>query len=260
MDSQIEDFALDAALKTLWVLIGAGNKYIDETSPWKLGRDDPDDRLDVVLRTLWEVLKLSAMLVFPFMPDTAAKIQRQLGLPGDISLERRSEWGWGNYDKPVTVKKGDVLFPRIDAVKWKEDYDARLTARIAAANPDSAPAGVKIDHSHLPQVEIDDFKKLEIRVARVERVETVERAKKLYKLSLDLGFEKRVIVSGIREFFTPEELVGKKILVLCNLRPAAFRGVESEGMLLAAEADDERGEIISLAVVDDGFPAGALVH
>ncbi|MDR3278881.1 MAG: methionine--tRNA ligase [Synergistaceae bacterium] len=260
MDSQIDDFALDAALKTLWALIGAGNKYIDETSPWKLGRDDPDDRLDVVLRTLWEVLRLSAMLVFPFMPGTAAKIQRQLGLAGDISRERHAEWGWGNYLEPVIVKKGDVLFPRIDVVKWKEDYDARLASRNAEANPNSSPPVAKIETARLPQIEMDDFKKLEIRVARIESVQVVENAKKLYKLNLDLGFEHRVIVSSIREFFTPEGLTGKKILVLCNLKPAIFRGIESEGMLLAAEAEGERGEIISLAVVDDDFPVGARIH
>jgi methionyl-tRNA synthetase len=260
MDSQMDDFALDAALKTLWALIGAGNKYIDETSPWKLGRDDPDDRLDVVLRTLWEVLRLAAILVCPFMPEAAAKIQKQLGLSGDISRERHGEWGWGSYGEPVTVKKGDVLFPRIDVVKWKEGYDARLMARLAALNPESVQPGVKIDTEHLPQIELDDFKKLEIRVARIESAEAVEHAKKLCKLGLDLGFEKRVIVSGIREFFKPDELVGRKILVLCNLKPAVFRGIESSGMLLAAEAENENGEILSLAAVDDSFPVGALIR
>jgi methionyl-tRNA synthetase len=261
MDARMDDFSPDGALKALWALIGAGNKYIDETQPWKLGKDDPDERLDLVLRTLWEVLRLVAMLVHPFMPNTAIRIQAQLGLEGNLSDGRYPDWGWGKLTADVTVKKGEVLFPRIDIPKWKEGYDARTKAKLAALAPASAgkepPAS--FDAEHKPQIEIDDFKKLEIRVAKIERVETVEKAKKLYKLSLDLGFERRVIVSSIREFFTPEDLIGKKILVLCNLKPAKFRGIESEGMLLAAEADDG-GEIISLATVDDSFPPGAPVH
>jgi methionyl-tRNA synthetase len=261
MDSRMDDFAPDAALKALWVLIGAGNKYIDETSPWKLGRDDPDDRLDIVLRTLWEVLRLSAILIYPFMPDTAAKIQRQLGLASNISQERHLDWQWGGISEPVSVKKGDVLFPRIDVVKWREEKEARFKARLTALDPNSVVVNTfSIDTNHLPQIEIDDFKKLEIRVARIDSADVVEKAQKLYKLHLDLGFERRIIVSSIREFFTPEQLIGKKILVLCNLKPAKFRGIESNGMLLAAEADVGGGEIISLAVVDDDFPVGALIH
>ena len=262
MDAKMDDFSLDGALKTLWALIGAGNKYIDETQPWKLGHDDPDERLDVVLRTLWEVLRLVAMLANPFMPGTAARIHAQLGLAGNPSDERYPDWGWGKLTADIIVKKGEVLFPRIDIPKWKAGYDARVKARLAALDPASSgkepPAS--FDAEHKPQIEIDDFGKLEIRVAKIESVETVEKAQKLYKLNLDLGFERRVIVSSIREFFSPDDLIGKKILVLCNLKPAKFRGIESNGMLLAAEADDGTGEIISLATVDDSFPSGAPVH
>jgi methionyl-tRNA synthetase len=261
MDAKMDGFSPDGALKSLWALIGAGNKYIDETRPWKLGQDDPDERLDVVLRTLWEVLRLVAMLIYPFMPSTAARIHAQLGLAGNPCDERYPDWAWGKLTDDVTVKKGDVLFPRIDIPKWKTGYDARMKAKLAAlAPPSDGKDPAAFDAEHKPQIEIDDFNKLEIRVAKIEGVETVEKAKKLYKLSLDLGFERRVIVSSIREFFTPEELTGKKILVLCNLKPAKFRGIESNGMLLAAEADDGTGEIISLATVDDSFPTGAPVH
>jgi methionyl-tRNA synthetase len=158
------------------------------------------------------------------------------------------------------VKKGDVLFPRIDAAEWKAKYEARMAARLDALKPGPSKNSATYDAERKPRIDIDDFKKLEIRVAKIESVETVEKASKLYKLSVDLGFEKRVIVSSIREFFTPEQLVGKKILVLCNLKPAKFRGIESDGMLLAAEADDGSGEILSLATVDDDFPIGAPVH
>jgi methionyl-tRNA synthetase len=261
MNSRMDDFSLDGALKTLWALIGSGNKYIDETQPWKLGRDGSTDRLDVVLRTLWEVLNLVSMLVFPFMPQTAARMRSQLGLEGDIPDERYSDWGWGLHSSPVTVKKGDVLFPRIDIPKWRETYEMRSRSRAKSLlSGTDAPRGASFDMERKPQIEIDDFKKLEIRVARIESAEKIEKASKLYKIGLDLGFEHRTIVSGIREFFTPEQLIGKKILVLCNLKPAVFRGVRSEGMLLAAEAEDGSGEIISLAEVQEDFPEGAPIH
>ncbi|MDR1885118.1 MAG: methionine--tRNA ligase [Synergistaceae bacterium] len=255
MDRDMENFALDSALKTLWSLIGAGNKYIDETQPWKLGREGSGERLDAVLRNLWEILRLIAFLVYPYMPGTAGRIWTQLGLPGGLPEAGIMDWRWGGADPGIVVKKADVLFPRIDVAKWREEKSARDAAKTAASAPgDSAPAE-KFD-----QVEMDDFKKLEIRVARVDSVEVVKNADKLYKLHLDLGFENRVIVSGIREFYRPEDLIGRKILVLCNLKPAKFRGIESRGMLLAAEATASGCETISLAVVDDDFPVGALVR
>ncbi|MDR3255526.1 MAG: methionine--tRNA ligase [Synergistaceae bacterium] len=260
MDAEIDDFALEAALKTLWSLISAGNKYIDETEPWRLGRKDPNDRLDVVLRTLWEVLRIASILVFPFIPETARHIWQQLGLKGDVDSARLPGWRWGDSDAVIDVKKGDVLFPRIDIAKWKEEKSARDATKLAALTGSDCSSDAPIEESSFDETEIDDFKKLEIRVALIEQVETVDKANKLYKLHIDIGREKRVIVSSIREFFKPEELVGKKILVLCNLKPAKFRGIESNGMLLAAEADDGGKEIISLATVDPDFPVGSLVH
>ena len=265
MDREIEDFALDSALKTLWSLISAGNKYIDETQPWKLGKDDPEKpakRLDIVLRSLWEVLRLASILVFPYIPETARRIWSQLGLPGSVDAVRIHNWNWGDAVGKIEVKKGDVLFPRIDVPKWKEGKTARDRAKQEAlrANSQKPRPDQAADKPAFEQIDIDDFKKLEIRVARIEQVEDVEKADKLFKLHIDLGSEKRLIVSSIKEFFAPDELIGKKILVLCNLKPAKFRGIESKGMLLAASADDGNHEILSLAVVDDSFPVGALVR
>jgi methionyl-tRNA synthetase len=265
MDREIEDFALDSALKTLWSLISAGNKYIDETQPWKLGKDDretPAKRLDIVLRSLWEVLRLSSILVFPYIPETARRIWSQLGLSGSVDSARIHNWNWGDAPGKIEVKKGDVLFPRIDVPKWKEEKAARDKAKREALRADSKKPSLDqaANDAAFEQIDIDDFKKLEIRVARIERVQDVEKADRLFKLDIDLGYEKRVIVSSIKEFFTPDELIGKKILVLCNLKPAKFRGIESKGMLLAASAGGGDHEILSLAVVDDGFPVGALVH
>lgn len=266
MENDIDAFSFDTALRSLWSLISAGNKYIDETSPWKLAGDDPDNRLDSVLRTLWEVLRLASILVAPFMPETASKSWAQLGLDGDIRDVKRSSWKWGETSGEITVKKGDMLFPRIDLKKWQEDYDRRLAARIAAAakkvEADAPADGAKFEAlGSFSEITIDDFKKIEIRVAQITDVEVVKGADKLYKLELDLGFERRTIASSIRKHFTAEDLVGKKILVICNLKPAKFRGIESRGMLLAAESHDASGaEILSLATVDDSFPVGSLIH
>jgi methionyl-tRNA synthetase len=239
------------------VFISRSNKYIDETQPWKLGKEGEIERLDAVLRTLWESLRLSAVLVAPFMPQTAARIWEQLGLTGSPLEYGRASWSWCGINSPVKINKGSILFPRIDVEKWKKEKEARDLEKRAAADP----AAFYDFSDHEPEVGIDDFKKLEFRVALVEKVDVVPKADKLYILSLDLGYEKRTIVSSIREFYKPEDLEGKKIVVLCNLKPAKFRGVPSNGMLLAAESPDTRKEALTLlTVMDDSIPIGSRVH
>ncbi len=257
MESCMDRFAFDEALKALWVFISRSNKYIDETQPWKLGKEGEIERLDAVLRTLWESLRLSAVLAAPFMPETSARIWEQLGLTGSPLEGGRSSWSWCGIEAPVTVKKGSILFPRIDIEKWKTEKEARDLEKRAAADP---TAFYNFD-DHEAEIGIEDFSKLEFRVALVEKVDIVPKADKLYILSLDLGYEKRTIVSSIREFYKPEELEGKKIVVLCNLKPAKFRGVPSNGMLLAAESPDTRKESLTLlTVMDDSIPIGSRVH
>ncbi|MDY9920732.1 MAG: methionine--tRNA ligase [Synergistota bacterium] len=257
METFMDRFAFDDALKALWTFISRSNKYIDETQPWKLGKEGEIERLDAVLRTLWESLRLSAVLAAPFMPETSARIWEQLGLTGSPLDGGRASWSWCGTESPVTVKKGSILFPRIDIDKWKIEKEARDLEKRAAADP---TAFYNFD-DHEAEIGIEDFSKLEFRVALVEKVDVVPKADKLYILSLDLGYEKRTIVSSIREFFKPEELEGKKIVVLCNLKPAKFRGVPSNGMLLAAESPDTRKESLTLlTVMDDSIPIGSRVH
>ena len=257
METFMDRFAFDDALKALWTFISRSNKYIDETQPWKLGKEGEIERLDAVLRTLWESLRLSAVLAAPFMPETSARIWEQLGLTGSPLDGGRASWSWCGTESPVTVKKGSILFPRIDIDKWKTEKEARDLEKRAAADP---TAFYNFD-DHEAEIGIEDFSKLEFRVALVEKVDVVPKADKLYILSLDLGYEKRTIVSSIREFFKPEELEGKKIVVLCNLKPAKFRGVPSNGMLLAAESPDTRKESLTLlTVMDDSIPIGSRVH
>lgn len=256
MNELMERFAFDDALKCLWAFISRANKYIDETEPWRLGREGEVERLDAVLRTLWESLRLAAVLVAPFMPDTAAKIWSQLGLDGDPLDKGRANWKWGVVGGPIKVSRSGILFPRIDIEKWKKDKEARDLEKRAKLDPTAFFKYLEPK----PQIEYDDFAKLDLRVALVEKIEVVPKADKLYILNLDLGYEKRVIVSSIREFYKPEDLEGKKIIVLCNLKPAKFRGVQSNGMLLAAESPETRQEILTLlTVMDDSIPVGSRI-
>lgn len=256
MNELMERFAFDDALKCLWAFISRANKYIDETEPWRLGREGEVERLDAVLRTLWESLRLAAVLVAPFMPDTASKIWSQLGLDGDPLDKGRANWKWGVVEGPIKVSRSGILFPRIDIEKWKKEKEARDLEKRAKLDPTAFFKYLEPK----PQIEYDDFAKLDLRVALVERIEVVPKADKLYILNLDLGYEKRVIVSSIREFYKPEDLEGKKIIVLCNLKPAKFRGVQSNGMLLAAESPETRQEILTLlTVMDDSIPVGSRI-
>ncbi|MDO4987490.1 MAG: methionine--tRNA ligase [Synergistes sp.] len=257
MDALVGRFAFDEALKTLWTFIGRANKYIDETEPWKLGREGDKDRLDAVLRVLWESLRLSAVLVAPFMPETACGVWQQLGLDGSPLDLGRANWQWGKADKQIKVNRVGILFPRIDIEKWKAQKNARDEEKRLKSDP---KANYKYEEAK-PQIEYDDFAKLDLRVAMIEKVESVPKADRLYKLALDLGSEKRTIVSSIKEFYKPEELQGRKIIVLCNLKPAKFRGVESNGMLLAASSPDKSKETITLlTVIDDTIPTGSQIN
>ncbi|MCC8178645.1 MAG: methionine--tRNA ligase [Cloacibacillus sp.] len=256
MNELMERFAFDDALKCLWAFISRANKYIDETEPWRLGREGEVERLDAMLRTLWESLRLAAVLVAPFMPDTAAKIWSQLGLDGDPLDKGRANWKWGGVEGPIKVSRSGILFPRIDIEKWKKEKEARDLEKRAKLDPTAFFKYLEPK----PQIEYDDFAKLDLRIALVEKIEVVPKADKLYILNLDLGYEKRVIVSSIREFYKPEDLEGKKIIVLCNLKPAKFRGVQSNGMLLAAESPETRQEILTLlTVMDDSIPVGSRI-
>ena len=254
MEEELDRFAFDEALKTLWKLISRANKYIDETEPWKLGKENNAARLDTVLRTLWEVLREVSILLAPFMPDTAAKMTAQLG----IDPMKRIDWVWGKINSIVTIARGENLFPRLDLVQWekeKAERDAKKRAKAAGisnSNFEFEPLAEEIS--------IDDFKKVDLRVALIESVTPVPKADKLYKLELNLGFEKRFVVSGIRQYYAPEDLVGKKAIIVANLRPARIRGVDSKGMLLAAENPEKGKEGISIVtILDTTMPQGARV-
>ncbi|TDY60242.1 methionyl-tRNA synthetase [Aminivibrio pyruvatiphilus] len=254
VDEKISDFAFDEALKAIWALIGRGNKYIDETMPWKLAKEGKEEDLHRVLNTLYDVLRLGSLLVAPFVPDTAARLWEQLGLEGDPGKCAIDGFAWGERTPGLKVNKGKVLFPRIDMNEWKKDKEARDGRKAAPAAAAPAP---EIPLEHEEAVEIDAFRAVELRVAQIVSVEEIPKSKKLYKLSIDLGYEKRTIVSGIKEFFTPEELLGKRIVIVANLKPAKLCGVESNGMLLAA--GDGKKTTLSLLTPDRDIPLGCRV-
>lgn len=245
-DAQMEKYAFQNGLAEVFKVISRTNKYIDETAPWALGKDETKKaRLATVLYNLLESLRVSASLLSPFMPESAAKIAEQIGATAeDVSYENAAKFGV--LPKNVTVHKGATLFPRIDMQKELEE----LAAAQAAAHP------------QLPKyegvaelIDIEHFGKVDLRVAQIKECEPVKRAKKLLKLQLDDGFEGgRQVVSGIAPWYKPEDLIGKKVVVVANLKPAKLCGEESCGMILAADVDDKTVKVL---FVDDSIPNGS---
>ena len=241
-DAQMEKYAFQNGLAEVFKVISRTNKYIDETAPWALGKDETKKaRLATVLYNLLESLRVSASLLSPFMPESAAKIAEQIGATAeDVSYENAAKFGV--LPKNVTVHKGATLFPRIDMQKELEE--------LAAAHP------------QLPKyegvaelIDIEHFGKVDLRVAQIKECEPIKRAKKLLKLQLDDGFEGgRQVVSGIAPWYKPEDLIGKKVVVVANLKPAKLCGEESCGMILAADVDDKTVKVL---FVDDSIPNGS---
>ena len=215
VDLNLNKFAFDEALKNIWAFISRANKFIDETEPWKLAKDAAQaDKLDCVLLSLYEALRFIALLIAPFMPDTANKMLAQLGVKS-LGGYDAFEFGKG---AGVKVNKAEVLFPRIDIKEWQKNYEAKreeLRKRMESLNQD-AQAENAIEHE--AEIGIDDFKTVEMRVAKIIKAEEIKKSKKLYKLEVDLGYETRTVCSGIKAFFTPEELEGKRVILVCNLR------------------------------------------
>ena len=235
VDDFMNDFAFDSALKAIWEFISRSNKFIDETTPWILAKNNESDKLDYVLLNLYEALRLCAVLISPFMPVTSEKICEQLGCELKIS-----EWGAGSGNK---INKGEILFPRIDLKKETQ----KMSESQAVQEPEQSS-----------QITIEDFAKIEMRVGQITGCEEIPRSKKLYKLTVDLGSEVRTVCSGIKEYFKPEDLTGKKIILVCNLKPVKLCGVDSNGMILAASVKSE-GKLTLLTPLDENIPLGSVV-
>lgn len=241
VEAHMDKFNFNHALEEIWVLIRRTNKYIDETTPWVLAKNEEDkERLNTVLHNLAESLRIVSVLIYPFMHTTSSKIRKQLGLWfADPVWEDTTVF---DVMKGEEVKKGDPIFPRMDIEKELEALEALAGGDVKEYPP------IK------DTIEYDDFVKLDMRVGLVESCEKHPNADKLLVFQVKMGNEKRQIVSGVAEFYKPEDLVGKKVIVLANLAPRKLRGLMSEGMLLFADneeryeyltADAPDGEIVS---------------
>lgn len=250
VDKYIDETQLNNALAEIFKVISRANKYIDETAPWVLAKDENKKaRLATVLYNLLESIRISTTLLSCFMPSTMPKVWEQIG--ADESLITYENAGkFGVLPANVTVKKGEVLFPRLDIDKETEELNAILLKNTPAPAED-------VDKANLTPIadtiKIDDFGKIDLRVAEVKSCEKVPKAKKLLCLQLDDGFGTRQVVSGIAKWYAPEDLIGKKIIVVANLAPAKLCGVESQGMIVAADV----GEDARVIFVDKDIPNGS---
>lgn len=259
-ESAMEGFQFSTALGEIWKLIARCNKYIDETMPWVLGKDESKRaRLSAVLYNLCECLRIVSILITPFMPETSPKIQAQLGAPAEI-LTWDSAKSFGLLPKDAAINKGETLFPRIDVQKEIAELDKLLAVKKPAEDQKPAAAKEEISSKQpaegVAQIGIEDFAKVELRVAEIVACEPVKRAKKLLKLTLNDGEGQRTVASGIAKYYKPEELVGKHIVLVSNLKPAVLCGVESQGMILAADCSDNDVKVIFV----DGIPAGCKIR
>ena len=243
VDEAMSSYAYDEALKIIWEFISRANKFIDETMPWKLAKDtEQSERLDWVLLNLYEALRFSALMIAPFMPDTAKSMWSQLGQTGSPEEIQYDGFIWG-AGAGTEIRKGEILFPRIDIEEWKKLQEQ-----------EKAPVIEK------PEIGIEDFGKVEMRVAEITKCEEIPKSKKLYKLEVNLGFETRTVCSGIKAFFAPEELVGKRIILVTNLKPVKLCGVESNGMILCASVKkDGKSEQLTLLKPEGDIPLGSQV-
>ena len=247
----IDNLRIPEALEYTFDLIGRANKYIDETTPWILAKDEEKkERLGTVLYNLAEALRFASVLLSSFLPSTSEKINEQLNI---TTTTWDSLLGFDGTTPGTEVKKGEALFPRIDVVKTLEELEAMRLAQLEANKP-------KEEYKMQPikeEITIEDFEKIDLRVVKVLECEPVKKAKKLLKLKVDLNGEERQVISGIAMHYKPEELVGKYVVLVANLKPVTLRGELSQGMIIAAATDDDS----VLNLVNPGeLPTGSVVR
>lgn len=248
-EAQMEAMEINKALKTVWAFIGRMNKYIDETMPWVLAKSEAESdvlRLQSVMYHLAESLRIIAVLVSPVIPVGAPKIWNQLGLAGFNEAQLDTVRTWGGIESGTTVVKGEPIYPRfeipemVDAVEAEKDVEEVDTSAISPLK----------EH-----ITYDDFDKLDLRVAKVLTCEKVAKSKKLLKFTLDIGLEERTVVSGISQYYEPEQMIGKKVIYLANLAPKKLMGIESYGMILSGSDWEENLEVTNI----ESLPAGSIV-
>ncbi|MCJ7842921.1 methionine--tRNA ligase [Lederbergia sp. NSJ-179] len=253
-EEAMEKMEFSIALSAVWQLISRTNKYIDETEPWLLAKtEEKRNELASVMVHLVDTLRRVAILLKPFLTQTPKKIFSQLNMTDELVTSWDSLAEFGQIPEgTMVVKKGEPIFPRLD---MEEEISYIKTKMQGDSDPTDEKEQEK-EEPHLPEVTIDDFKKIELRVAEVVACEPVKKANKLLKLQLNLGYETRQVVSGIAEHYQPEDLVGQKVIVVANLKPVKLRGELSQGMILAGEKNGK----LALVSVDQSLENGAIVN
>ncbi len=221
LEPLFDQLAFSQAFEEIWRFVKATNKYMDEAAPWRVAKEGDEKRLNTILYTLLEAIRLISMLVYPIIPSSSQKMRYQLGLKGKWENgDLVNKGNWGGLRPGTRVKEPVPIFPRIETKKKEEEKPKKKEEKIEF-------------------IDIDYFRKIDLRVAKILKVEDIEGADRLYKLTIKIGdTEERTLVAGIKKYYKPEELLGKKIIVVYNLKPAKIRGVTSNGMLLAAKDGD----------------------
>jgi methionyl-tRNA synthetase len=276
VEQHMANYNFSGAVQAIWQLVGAVDQYIAESKPWKLAESsEPEDKknLGAVLWTSSQALRFVAILAHPFVPESSQQLWERLGQSGAVSEQRIDSLGWGMLESGVRLGKAEALFPRADIKEVSERIEAMedeirnpgsapAPATTPAAGASSTPASAASGAAPAAapanaKITIDDFAKVELRVGQIKSAERIQGADKLLKLLVDIGDEVRQVLAGIALGYTPEELVGRKVVVVVNLAPRKMRGLESNGMLLAASAGAD-GKPVLCTFAED-IPVGSRV-
>ena len=251
--TSMDDYHVADALESIFEMLSRANKYIDETTPWSLAKDEANKaRLGTVMYNLMEAIRQGAVMLAPFIPATAEEILNELG------TDKRDFASLEGFDGMVAgAEVGDskVLFARVDEAKKLAEFEAERQAMIAAAEAEAKANAIPEKPEGCALIGIEDFMNVELRSAKILECEKVPKAKKLLKLKVDLGYEQRQVVSGIAKWYAPEDLIGKRVILVTNLRPATLCGIESNGMILASGE-----ETVRVVFLDPNTPLGERIH
>lgn len=252
VEAFVDKLNFSQAIEEIWKLVRRSNKYVDETMPWILAREGNTERLNTVLYNLSESLRLISILIKPFMDKTSAEIRRQLGLNDEVKWVDALTWG---LLKPETkTEKGQIIFPRLDIdkelVKLNDANQKLIDERSNKKKKDEKKEEKQTNTNNVEEyITIDDFEKIQLKLGKIIDCENHPKADKLLVLKIKIGEETRTVVSGIRKWYNPEDLIGKNVVVAYNLKPVKLRGIESKGMILAAQ--DSTGNLSLLTTLEE---------
>ena len=251
VEDYMDKLSFSNAIEEIWKLIRRTNKYVDETMPWVLAKDEDKSRLNTVLYNLSESLRIISILIKPFMDKTSNEIRNQLGIQGECTWEDSKTWG--GLKEGTKVSKGNIIFPRLDIeeelVRLTEANQKLILSRNGKSGGNIVENKEEVVVKEEELISIDDFDKIKLKVGQVINCENHPKADKLLVLTVKIGEETRQVVSGIKQWYSAEQLINKKVVVITNLKPVKLRGIESKGMILAAE--DNEGNLSLLSTLED---------